>query len=187
MPSTNSLTIQTDLPKQENLQTQETPCIAELVRQQAAANPTALAVAAGSEVLSYAELSRRANRLAHYLRSIGVCRDAAVGLYLERSPAMVVAALAILRAGGAYVPLDPAQPAARLAFMLRDSNARVVVSTATRRESRPSPRASRSTSRSRRTWPTSSIRLAPPDSRREWRLFIPASRIWWPGIDERFK
>ena len=129
MPSTNSLTIQTDLPKQENLQTQETPCIAELVRQQAAANPTALAVAAGSEVLSYAELSRRANRLAHYLRSIGVCRDAAVGLYLERSPAMVVAALAILRAGGAYVPLDPAQPAARLAFMLRDSNARVVVST----------------------------------------------------------
>ena len=53
MPSTNSLTIQTDLPKQENLQTQETPCIAELVRQQAAANPTALAVAAGSEVLPH--------------------------------------------------------------------------------------------------------------------------------------
>jgi amino acid adenylation domain-containing protein len=129
MHSTNSLTIQTDLPKQENLQPQETPCIAELVRQQAAANPTAIAVAAGGEGLSYAELDRRANRLANYLRSIGVDRDTAVGLYLERSPAMVVAALAILKAGGTYLPLDPAQPMARLTFMLRDSDARVVVST----------------------------------------------------------
>ena len=56
-------------------------------------------------------------------------RDTAVGLYLERSPAMVVTALAILRAGGAYIPLDPVQPVARLAFMLKDSGARVVVST----------------------------------------------------------
>lgn len=108
---------------------QETPCVAELVRQQAAANPTAIAVAAGSEVLSYTELDRQANRLANYLRSIGVGRDTAVGLFLERSPAMVVAALAILKAGGAYVPLDPAQPVARLGFMLQDSEARVVVST----------------------------------------------------------
>ncbi len=67
------------------------------------------------------DLDRRANRLAHYLRSMGVGRDTAVGLYLERSPAMVVAALAILKAGGAYIPLDPVQPVARLAFMLKDS------------------------------------------------------------------
>jgi amino acid adenylation domain-containing protein len=105
------------------------PCVAELVAQQAAANPSAMAVCAGHEVLSYAELDRRANRLANYLRSLGVSRDAAVGLYLERSPAMVVAALAILKAGGAFIPLDPIQPPARLAFMLQDSGARVVVST----------------------------------------------------------
>ena len=105
------------------------PCVAELVAQQAAANPSGIAVSAGHEVLSYAELDRRANRLANYLRSVGVGRDVAVGLYLERSPAMVVTALAILKAGGAYIPLDPVQPPARLAFMLRDSEARVVVST----------------------------------------------------------
>jgi len=106
------------------------PCVADLVAQQSAANPSAMAVCAGNEVLSYADLDRRANRLAHYLRSMGVGRDTAVGLYLERSPAMVVAALAILKAGGAYIPLDPVQPVARLAFMLKDSEARVVVSTA---------------------------------------------------------
>jgi amino acid adenylation domain-containing protein len=105
------------------------PSVAELVAQQAAASPSAIAVCAGREVLSYAELERQANRLANYLRSVGVGRDTAVGLYLERSPAMVVTALAILRAGGAYIPLDPVQPVARLAFMLRDSDARVVVST----------------------------------------------------------
>jgi len=104
-------------------------CVAELVAQQAAASPSAIAVSAGREVLSYAELDSRANRLANYLRSVGVGRDIAVGLYLERSPAMVVTALAILKAGGAYIPLDPVQPVARLAFMLKDSDARVVVST----------------------------------------------------------
>ncbi len=104
-------------------------CVAELVARQAAASPSAIAVGAGSEVLSYAELDSQANRLAHYLRSVGVGRDMAVGLYLERSPAMVVTALGILKAGGAYIPLDPVQPVARLAFMLKDSDARVVVST----------------------------------------------------------
>lgn len=104
-------------------------CVAELVAQQAVASPSAIAVCAGHEVLSYAELDRRANRLANHLRSVGVGRDTAVGLYLERSPAMVVTALAILKAGGAYIPLDPLQPPARLAFMLRESEARVVVST----------------------------------------------------------
>jgi amino acid adenylation domain-containing protein len=105
------------------------PCVAELVARQAAASPSAIAVCAGREVLSYAELDRQANRLAHYLRSAGVGREVAVGLYLERSPAMVVTALAILKAGGAFIPLDPVQPPARLAFMLQDSGARVVVTT----------------------------------------------------------
>jgi len=113
------------------------PCVAELVAQQAVANPSGIAVSAGHEVLSYAELDRRANRLANYLCSLGVSRDTAVGLYLDRSPAMVVTALAILKAGSAYIPLDPAQPPARLAFMLRDSEARVVVSTTALAEKLP--------------------------------------------------
>ena len=101
----------------------------ESVAQRAAENPNALAVASGQEMLTYAELESRANRLANYLRAHGVQRNVAVGLYLERTPAMVVAALAILKAGGAYVPLDPIHPAERLAFMLRDSRASLVVTT----------------------------------------------------------
>jgi len=104
-------------------------CVVELVALQAEANPGAIAVSAGTEMLSYGELDRRANQLAYYLRSLGVGRDVAVGLYLERSPEMVLAALAILKAGGAYIPLDPVQPVARLAFMLKDAEARVVIST----------------------------------------------------------
>ena len=119
------------MPTSKILHAMGAPCVAELVAQQAAANPSAMAICAGHEVLSYAELDGRANRLANYLRSLGVGRDSAVGLYLERTPAVVVAALAILKAGGAFIPLDPAQPPARLAFMLQDSMARVVVSTAT--------------------------------------------------------
>ncbi len=101
----------------------------ESVAQRAAENPSALAVAGGQEELSYGELESRANRLASYLRARGVQRNVAVGLYLERTPAMVVAALAILKAGGAYVPLDPIHPVERLAFMLRDSGAGLVVTT----------------------------------------------------------
>ena len=103
-------------------------CVHELVAQRAAQNPAALAVASRQEDLSYAELDRRANRLANYLRSLGVQRGVVVGLYLDRSPSMVVAALAILKAGGAYLPLDPIHPVERLAFMLRDAGATVVVS-----------------------------------------------------------
>src|SRR5580658_7750846 len=103
-------------------------CVHELVAQRAVENPNALAVASAQEELSYVELDRRANRLANYLRSVGVGRNMVVGLYLDRSPAMVVAALAILKAGGAYVPLDPIHPVERLAFMLRDADANLVVS-----------------------------------------------------------
>ena len=109
----------------------------ELVARRAAENPSALAVASGQEMLTYAELESRANRLANYLRAHGVQRNVAVGLYLERTPAMVVAALAILKAGGAYVPLDPIHPVDRLAFMLRDSGASLVVTTTRLAESFP--------------------------------------------------
>ena len=103
-------------------------CVHESVARRAAEDPNALAVAGGQEELSYGELDRRANRLANYLRSIGVERNVVVGLYLDRTPAMVVAALAILKAGGAYVPLDPIHPVERLAFMLRDAGIGLVVS-----------------------------------------------------------
>ncbi|HEX8275797.1 MAG TPA: amino acid adenylation domain-containing protein [Longimicrobiaceae bacterium] len=89
--------------------------------------PDAVAVEMGDERVTYAELDRRAGRLARVLRSRGVGPDARVGLCVRRSPEMVVALLAILKAGGAYVPLDPGYPAERLDFLLRDSDARVLV------------------------------------------------------------
>jgi amino acid adenylation domain-containing protein len=128
MSSVKPVNLQAQIPAAKVVRTPAALCVTELVAEQAAANPDAIAVSAGPETLSYAELDRHANRLAHYLRSAGVERNTVVGIYLDRSPAMVVTALAILKAGGAYLPLDPAQPAARIAFMLRDSEARMVVS-----------------------------------------------------------
>jgi amino acid adenylation domain-containing protein len=82
-----------------------------------------------AERLTYGELDGRANRLARHLRTAGVRPGDRVALALERSPEMVVALLAVLKAGGAYVPLDPASPADRLAFILADSGASLLVTT----------------------------------------------------------
>jgi amino acid adenylation domain-containing protein len=110
------------------------PNVVALVEQHVASRPEAIAVTGASEVLSYAELDRRANRLANYLRSAGVGPDSAVGLFLERSPALIVAYLAVLKAGGAYIPLDPSQPSDRLSFMLKDSRASVLLTNQRLRE-----------------------------------------------------
>ncbi|MFI6340987.1 amino acid adenylation domain-containing protein [Streptomyces sp. NPDC050535] len=99
-----------------------------LVEEQARLRPDAVAVVSGEERVSYRELNERANRLAHVLRGRGVGPDVLVGVCLERGVALVVALLGVLKAGGAYVPLDPEYPAERLAFMLRDTAAPVVVS-----------------------------------------------------------
>ncbi|MCP4655807.1 MAG: AMP-binding protein, partial [bacterium] len=80
--------------------------------------------------LSYRELNRRANRLADHLRAWGVGREELIAIYLERSPATVVAILAVVKAGGVYLPLDLSSPPERLAFMLEDAAAPVLVTCA---------------------------------------------------------
>ncbi|MER5772636.1 amino acid adenylation domain-containing protein, partial [Streptomyces sp. NPDC001985] len=97
---------------------------------QVARVPDAPAVRCGPEVLSYGELEARANRLARYLVALGVGRERVVGLCLPRGVDMVVALLAVWKAGGAYVPLDPEHPEDRLAYMISDSGASVVLATA---------------------------------------------------------
>ncbi|EOX9052143.1 AMP-binding protein, partial [Pseudomonas aeruginosa] len=91
-----------------------------LVEAQAARTPEATAVVHGEIELSYRELNRRANVLAHRLRAEGVGPDVPVGIAMQRSPELVVALLAVLKAGGAYVPMDPGYPAERLAFLAED-------------------------------------------------------------------
>ncbi len=92
-----------------------------IVAAQAATTPETLALTAGEEKLTYAELERRSSQLAGLLRSLGVGADVLVAVCLERSLSLVIAELAILKAGGAYVPLDPAGPPERLRFMLNDA------------------------------------------------------------------
>ncbi|HEX2079055.1 MAG TPA: amino acid adenylation domain-containing protein, partial [Longimicrobium sp.] len=105
-------------------------CIHHLIEAQAARTPDAPAVVFGGETVTYRELDERANRLAHRLGRLGAGPEVRVGISLERSAEMVVAILAVLKSGAAYVPLDPAYPAERVAFMLEDSHASVLVTQA---------------------------------------------------------
>src|SRR5712692_4907050 len=119
------------------------PCatLPALFAAQVARTPAAVAVVFEDERLSYRELDLRANRLAHHLRARGVGPEVVVALCLERSPDMVVGVLAILKAGGAYLPLDPAYPRARLAFMLADAGAGLLVTHSALRDRLPDHRA----------------------------------------------
>jgi amino acid adenylation domain-containing protein len=105
-------------------------CAHELFEAQAERTPQAIAVRFEGKRLTYQELDRRSNQLAHHLRELGVGPEALVGLCVERSLEMVVGLLGILKAGGAYVPIDPSYPAARQAFMLQDSQAKVLLTQA---------------------------------------------------------
>ena len=102
-------------------------CVHQLVTRQATRTPKRIAVEAGTETLTYSELEARSNQVARHLVGLGVATGTLVGVCMERSPSLLVALLGVLKAGGAYVPLDPEYPAERLAFMLEDSGAPVVV------------------------------------------------------------
>ena len=102
-------------------------CIHQLFEAQVERTPDAIAVVFEAEQLTYAELNRRANQLAHHLRALGVGPEVLVAICLERSLEMVIGLLGILKAGGAFVPLDPAYPKERLAFMLKDAQVPVLL------------------------------------------------------------
>ena len=99
----------------------------ELFQRRVALAPHAPAVVHDGVPTSYAELNRDANRLAHHLRALGVRRDMRVGILVDRSVRLAVAVLGVLKAGGAYLPVDPGYPPGRIAFMLADAGARVLV------------------------------------------------------------
>jgi amino acid adenylation domain-containing protein len=101
--------------------------IVDLFADQVHRDPEATAIAVAGLTMSYAELARRADRLAGALIEAGVGRETPVGLCMDRSPEMIVGMLAALRAGGAYVPLDPGYPDERLAFMVEDAGIGAIV------------------------------------------------------------
>jgi non-ribosomal peptide synthetase component F len=134
--------------------------------------PDAPALLFEGERLSYGELNRRANQLAHRLKKLGIGPEVPAGVFVERSTEMVVALLAILKAGGFYVPLDPVYPPERVAFMLADSQAPVILTQAALRGRLPeheaevfawtrigiawptNRRKTRPAGRGQKTWPT---------------------------------
>src|SRR5579872_1879171 len=110
---------QTDYPRDR--------CVHQVIQSQVDRTPNATAVLFENEQLTYHELNRRANQLAHYLRKLGVGPEVLVAICVERSLDMVVGLLGILKAGGAYVPFDPAYPRERLSFMLEDAEVPVLL------------------------------------------------------------
>ncbi|MGK7888718.1 MAG: amino acid adenylation domain-containing protein [Leptolyngbyaceae cyanobacterium] len=112
---------QTDYPRDK--------CIHQLFEEQAERTPDAVAVVLANQQMTYKELNERANQLAHRLRSLHVEPNTLVGLCLDRSFAMVIGLLAILKVGAAYVPLDPNYPEERLGFMLEDTQVSVLLTT----------------------------------------------------------
>jgi non-ribosomal peptide synthetase component F len=110
---------------QSNSQSYE--CIHRIFETQVLQQNHATAIIYKDKQLSYYELNRRANQLAHYLQKLGVKPDVPVGICVERSLEMVIGLLGILKAGGAYLPLDPIYPPERLAFMLEDVQAPIIL------------------------------------------------------------
>jgi amino acid adenylation domain-containing protein len=108
-----------------------------MIEAQVARTPNAVAVEFEGRSLTFCELDVRANQLAHHLRTLGIGPNGLVALCLERSLELMVALLGVLKAGGAYVPLDPEYPSERLAFMLADAEAAVLITTGSLAERLP--------------------------------------------------
>jgi len=119
----------TDYPKDK--------CVHHLIEEWAEKTPDSIAVVFENETLTYRELNEKSNELASYLISLGVGPQTHVGICLERSPSMIVGILGILKAGGSYVPLDPQYPQKRLAFMLEDTQAPVLLTQKSLRDCLP--------------------------------------------------
>ncbi|MGD0750680.1 MAG: amino acid adenylation domain-containing protein [Anaerolineales bacterium] len=103
-------------------------CIHQMIETQAEHNPDAPAIAYERSIMTYHELDQRANQLAHYLRSQGVGPDVLVGIFMERTPDLIVALLGVLKAGGAYLPLDVNFPVERLKIICRDAHLKLILS-----------------------------------------------------------
>jgi len=126
----NLLTSATVLPQRfvhYEAQASANVCIHTLFEQQVERTPQACALVADGEVITYTQLNRRANRLAHYLRDLGVKPGVLVGICVERSPEMIIAVYAVLKAGGAYVPLDPTYPKDRTRYMVEHAGIKLLI------------------------------------------------------------
>ncbi len=116
-------------------------CIHGRFHRQSQSTPDAPALVFEDGMLTYRQLEEESNRLAHYLRALGVGPEVLVGLYMDRSPEMVVGILGILKAGGAYVPVDTVYPQSRIEFMLADSGVGILLTHSSLLDSLPSHRA----------------------------------------------
>ena len=99
----------------------------EWFRASVAVSPEAIAIEMGNTLMTYRELDSESDHLAHILRSRGIARGLIVGIYLQRSPQMVIALLAVLKAGAAYLPVDPLLPAQRIEFLLADAQVALIL------------------------------------------------------------
>src|SRR5581483_5183321 len=105
-----------------------TQSLHQLFEAHAASKPEAIALTFRDHRMTYAELNSRANQLAHYLLKQGIGRGQRVGIYMERSPEMMVALLGVQKSGAAYVPLDPEYPADRIGLILQDAEVSITIS-----------------------------------------------------------
>jgi amino acid adenylation domain-containing protein len=110
-----------------NEQSPQAKTLVQIFEEQVSQTPENMALIFREQKISYRELNRRANKLAHYLRAKGVSLETPVAVCLPYSSDMMVALIGVLKAGGVYVPLDPDHPAARLGFMIEDSSPRLIL------------------------------------------------------------
>src|SRR5215813_10308682 len=114
-------------------------CVSQLFEEQVQFTPDNLAVISADTELTYAELNRQANRLAHHLKRVGAGPEQIVAVYLERSPELMIAMLGILKAGSAFVLLETASPPDRVSFMIADTQARILLTSAALRDQLRTP------------------------------------------------